>query len=379
MSASWRTVGVCFLLLLLQKKVLASTCGLSNFTDTLSEEENGSINTNYTVDITATPETVNFVYQVCEENSLKTACSFIRDKDSMTMVGHDRSQKKGVSCYWEQRNVSRSVMALDIYISQVITRSLSVMVLSLGRGGIAKPKRIIHVNVLYPPNVSSLTVDGHEVDGDYIIEEGKKTDIFCVFDKGNPQISFQLLDKYRYEIKSAGNEEHLSYSLTVWCKHDWPVVSCEGSRSTRNRSVSFLVRCPPQFLEKMKIVNLRSFEELTYHVKAHTAAFTECHLTPVVSDDDSSSNNNNNIRGLSCILSGKPPNLVLSVYLHKQASITQGNWTLNLRNEKGSANTILSIIYGETSSVSVASVPFRRADLTVGAVPLHVRLTFVYQ
>lgn len=96
---------------------------------------------------------------------------------------------------------------------------------------------------LDPPNVSSLTVDGHEVDGDYIIEEGKKTDIFCVFDKGNPQVSFQLLDKYRYEIKSSVNEEHLSYSLTARCKHDWPMVSCEGSRSTRNRSVSFLVRC----------------------------------------------------------------------------------------------------------------------------------------
>lgn len=96
---------------------------------------------------------------------------------------------------------------------------------------------------------------------------------------------------------------------------------------------------PPRFVDNTaKFVNLQSFEALEFRVKAHTEAFTGCRLTRTESDK-------NIRRGVSCILSGNPPDLVLSVYLHKETSISQGNWTLILSNEKGSANTTLIIIY----------------------------------
>lgn len=96
---------------------------------------------------------------------------------------------------------------------------------------------------LDPPSVTSLIVNGNEVNGDYIINERKEISISCFVDKGNPQVSFQLLDKYGSELKSDINGGHLNYLLTARCEDDWPMIRCEGSRSVRNRSVSFLVRC----------------------------------------------------------------------------------------------------------------------------------------
>lgn len=96
---------------------------------------------------------------------------------------------------------------------------------------------------LDPPNVLSMIVDGNEVNGDYIIEEREEVSVFCLVDKGNPEVSFQLLDKYGSELESDINGGHLNYSLAAQCEDEWPVVRCEGSRSIRNKSVSFLVRC----------------------------------------------------------------------------------------------------------------------------------------
>lgn len=102
---------------------------------------------------------------------------------------------------------------------------------------------VILVFCLDPPSVTSLIVDGNEVNGDLVINEKKEMSISCFADKGNPQVSFHLLDKYGSELKSDINGGHLNYLLTARCEDDWPMVRCEGSRSVRNRSVSFLVRC----------------------------------------------------------------------------------------------------------------------------------------
>lgn len=94
-----------------------------------------------------------------------------------------------------------------------------------------------------PPNVTSMIVDKKEVNGDYIVNEREEVSIICLVDKGNPKVSFQLLNKYGSELKSDINGGDLNYSLTARCEDEWPVVRCEGRNSIRNRTVSLLLRC----------------------------------------------------------------------------------------------------------------------------------------
>ncbi|XP_025103343.1 uncharacterized protein LOC112569677 [Pomacea canaliculata] len=331
---------LCLILLTLMKGVFLLTCRFSNFSESLSKEENGYININYTINITTSPDvrgSFNALYTVCEGNSVKTVCVFIYDKDFHTEL-KDLSGGTGVTCYWEQRHVSSSVVALDIYISQVVTRSLSAMKFSTGIDTRPKPTRLIRVEVLYPPKVTSLTVGGEDFASPYFINEGQEVDIFCSFEKGNPPATFKLLDKHGQVLKSAGSDGYLSYSLTAQCEDYWPIVRCEGSGSKQNRSVTFFARCPPQFVDNsMKIVNLQTFQVITFRVKTHTT-LVACLLTPMGID-------NNVTRVVGCILSGQPPDLLLTVHLHKESNISQGNWSLILRNEFGSARTTLIITY----------------------------------
>lgn len=93
-----------------------------------------------------------------------------------------------------------------------------------------------------PPSVKTLTVDGHEVNT-YLINEGQMVNIFCSFEKGRPPAVFHLLVKNRTLQTVSSQEGNLNKSFVFHCADDWPIVSCEGSGSTFNRSVSFLVRC----------------------------------------------------------------------------------------------------------------------------------------
>lgn len=93
------------------------------------------------------------------------------------------------------------------------------------------------------PKVTSLTVDGREVDSDHLISEGKNVTVACSFDNGNPPAPFRLLDKSGQILRNISNEGNVSYSFAVTCEDDWPIIGCEGAGSEFNRSVSFLVRC----------------------------------------------------------------------------------------------------------------------------------------
>ncbi|XP_025100381.1 uncharacterized protein LOC112567776 isoform X2 [Pomacea canaliculata] len=271
-------------------------------------------------------------YTVCEGNSLKTPCIFIYEKDFSTEFKKDFSGRTGVTCYWEQRHVSSSVVALDIYISQVVTRSLSAIILSTDRGEAPKPTRLIRVEVLYPPNVTNLTVDGGD---NVIIDEGQVVSVACFFEKGNPAGFFYLLDKHGTKLNSSSSEGHLSYSLTARCEDDWPVVRCEGNGSQHNRSVTLLVKCRPQFVDKStKIVN-PAVDTVTFSIKAHTTAVNGCLLTSLTLQ-------HNNTREVNCTLTGDPPDLVLSLQLEKDSF--RGNWTLTLSNDWGSSNTTFIVL-----------------------------------
>lgn len=107
-----------------------------------------------------------------------------------------------------------------------------------------------------PPRVTRFAINGQEVNDTHLIHEGQEVSVFCSFYKGSPLVAFRLADNTSREVISDVNnigteitngscmgEDQLNFSLSVDCKDNWPTVVCEGYGSTKNRSVSFLVRC----------------------------------------------------------------------------------------------------------------------------------------
>ncbi|XP_025099907.1 uncharacterized protein LOC112567434 isoform X2 [Pomacea canaliculata] len=197
----------------------------------------------------------------------------------------------------------------------------------------------------YPPNVKSLTVDGGD---NVIIDEGQVVSVSCFFEKGNPPAHFYLLDKHGTKLNSSSSEGHLRSSLTARCEDDWPVVRCEGNGSQHNRSVTLLVKCRPQFIDKStKVVN-PALDTVTFGVKSHTTAVKGCLLTSV-------SIKHYTERGVNCTLTGHPPDLVLSLQLEKEEDSLCRMWTLTLSNDWGSSNPIFFIRDGSTQEPSPSS------------------------
>lgn len=93
-----------------------------------------------------------------------------------------------------------------------------------------------------PPSVTSLTVNGHDVHGYYLINENQEVNISCSVDKGNPPANFCFVDEHATELKSYEGDL-LLLTLTAHCKQEWPTVKCVANSSEKNRSVSLLVSC----------------------------------------------------------------------------------------------------------------------------------------
>lgn len=100
-----------------------------------------------------------------------------------------------------------------------------------------------------PPNVTSLTVDGHEVNGDYFIQEGQEVTVTCLFDKGNPPVPVSLLDKHGRHLSSSKVSGQVSNSFVARCEDEWPVVLCKSEGPEHKRSVSFIAICKSLFSE----------------------------------------------------------------------------------------------------------------------------------
>ncbi|XP_025101684.1 uncharacterized protein LOC112568568 [Pomacea canaliculata] len=210
-----------------------------------------------------------------------------------------------------------------------------------------------------PSEVTNLKVNGHDVNSTHLINEGQEVSVCCSFKRGNPPSVFSLLDINGMKIgnkvnknimETEGGEEHLKVSRSVRCQDDWPTVRCEGNGSQRNRSVSFLVRCAPQFVDGPVTLVSSELEKVTFRVKAHTTVFNKCSLTPTPSQDTS-------MPKVKCNLSGEPPNLVLT--LHPEENIYQGRWKITLGNEIGSGITTVNITeysMSETTAQGLESV-----------------------
>lgn len=81
-----------------------------------------------------------------------------------------------------------------------------------------------------PASVTSLTMNGLEVNGDHLIDEGE-INISCSFDQGNPHSNFLLLSEQGKEMNALRAEKYLNGSLLISCHLDWPTIRCEGNGS----------------------------------------------------------------------------------------------------------------------------------------------------
>ncbi|XP_025102983.1 uncharacterized protein LOC112569432 [Pomacea canaliculata] len=328
------------LFLLLQKTVLATNCVNETFTEVRTEWEYSFANISYRYNITegsVYSDKFDLLFEVCEGQETTLHCTFFWRKQSKNpIVFRTLISGNETICFARQiDDISTSVTTYEIQISQLVRRPLTFFKLSItDENNKADVLRLICVEVLYPPRITSLTVDDHEVNGDYLIQKDQEVIVTCLFDKGNPPVPVRLLNKHEKHLSSSKDSGQVSISVVVRCEDEWPMVLCKSDDSEYKRFVSFLVRCPPQFLEKStKIIRPSSLENITFLVKTHTAIVDECLLTSQFLKEDET-------RKVNCTLSGNTPNLHLHLHL---TNITQGSWILTLRNEVGSANTSLFI------------------------------------
>ncbi|XP_025103334.1 uncharacterized protein LOC112569672 [Pomacea canaliculata] len=315
----------------------ASTCGISNFSEHLIKKQGDIANITYAVngtEISTFSEKVTIVYDVCKSNTLSVQCTFKWREQLNQLVVKKWSSEDDAFCSAERRNFT-SVVTWEITISQMVSRSLSVMHLYLqnytGDERRIQIMRLIRVQLLHPPKVTSLNIDGQEVNETHLINEGQQVTISCSFDTGNPPVTFRLVDRTGKELTT--DKENLSTLLSVKCEDTWPLVRCEGDRSEQNRSVLLLVRCPPLFVSTLpKIVKNEMYETWIFNIKAHTKTINRCFLTTTESGEKP-------VTEVDCFLSGNPPYFVLTVVLSNNDRLENGYWTLTLRNDVGSANT----------------------------------------
>ncbi|XP_025101155.1 uncharacterized protein LOC112568196 [Pomacea canaliculata] len=210
-------------------------------------------------------------------------------------------------------------------------------------------RKELAIAVLYPPGVTSLTVNGDDVNGNILVNESQEVNISCSFDKGNPPTNFLLLNERGHELQVYRDEQTITHSLRLQCAEDWPTVKCEGNASQKNRSVSFLVSCPPQFMAKHPQVTAgAAYESWTLRVKAHTTEIENCLAIPL-------SLGENKNREVSCTLTGSPPELLLTVLVNNEDTRgMEGLWSLSFRNERGSSGTL---VFTKPSSKYISLLP----------------------
>ncbi|XP_025102166.1 uncharacterized protein LOC112568867 isoform X2 [Pomacea canaliculata] len=331
----------CFLVMfIIQTGASPYDCDTSALAERLSKENGSFINITYFLDnpaVSTFADNSDFYFSLCQNNEHEYRCKFEWSKRQNYLTVKKYGTASSTFCSAERRNLT-----WVIRISQVVSWSLSVIYFYNEDDRLQrKTIKETVIKAVCPTRVTHFAINGQEVNDTHLIDEGQKVSVFCSFYKGSPPVTFRLADKANREVISDVNsngicmeEDQLNFSLSVDCEDNWPTVVCEGSGSTNNRSVSFLVRCTPQFLHGPFSIVPSELEKVRFHVKAHTTSFNECRLLPDPSE-------NTFIPKGKCILTGNPPDLVLRLFL--EGNITQGNWRIVLSNEAGSGNTSITI------------------------------------
>ncbi|XP_025100492.1 uncharacterized protein LOC112567851 [Pomacea canaliculata] len=325
----WSVVHLVFLLLVYRGICSQQeTCTDLNFypptNDVLSVDENDFVNVTFWIKEMACSQTI-FFHKVTVHTKTNTG---IREYDGTVTYSNDKcSGRQSIQCISPTgpatlyKQVNRSHVLIEWELTSIPSGDFILIQKKL--------------NVLYPPDVTSFTVNGSEVSGNYLINEFQEVSISCTFDPGNPPRKFFLLDKAGNEIKATRGEDSLNLSLTLRCQHDWPTVRCEGSGS---KTVSFLVRCRPQFIDRYPTVvnsgtvNSGTVYRWMFNVKAYTTVVEKCLLT-------SSSAHNSSIL-VKCTLTGDLPYPLLIVVIFENVSMARTTWFLSLCVEGGLSETL---------------------------------------
>ncbi|XP_025102123.1 uncharacterized protein LOC112568830 isoform X2 [Pomacea canaliculata] len=323
----WSTVGVVCVLLMHQAVFLREeVCTDLNFytltNDVLSVDENDFVNVTFWIKELACNQT-NTLHKVTVHTQINTG---VHEYDGrVTSSEGNCSGRLSIQCIsltgpaTLYKPVNRSHVQIEWELSSTPSDDL-----------ISIQKKL---NVFYPPAVKSLTVDKSEVSGNCLINDLQEVSISCTFHPGNPPRKLFLFDKTGNEIKATRGEDYLNLSLTLRCEHDWPTVRCEGSGSKTIKSVSFLVRCRPQFIDRYPTVVYSGRDyRWTFKIKVHTTVVEKCLLT-------SSSRNNSNIL-VNCTLIGDLPYLLLTLVISENNSLKGENWSLGLRVGGGFSETL---------------------------------------
>ncbi|XP_025103167.1 uncharacterized protein LOC112569568 [Pomacea canaliculata] len=334
----------CFLLLLFlpTNKSQTNNCNIPNFDEIRQERENTCANVSYSFNIMDGSHysgKFKVLFEVCEESQMALLCTFIWKKQSNELTTVNWSPENETTCFGKHRAISDSSFTFEIRIALLVKRAFSLLKISITDNEEKfTTLRLIRLEVMYPPKVTNLTIDGLEVNGSYTIQEGHEVTIACYFHQGNPPATFHMVVKTGQELRYTRDYGNITHLFFASCRDDWPVVVCKGEGSEYNQSVLILVKCPPQFVDNgTKTINPSERDTITFRVKAHTAVADMCVLTPMSSEDDI-------VKEVNCTLHGTPPDLVLSLHLGEKATSMEGKWILLLRNEKGSAKKTLSIL-----------------------------------
>lgn len=115
-------------------KLLIFSGGITTFSESLFQREGSLTNITYlykATDSLVFSDKTTFAFHLCRNDLLTTQCTFKWREKLDQMAVKNWSPGEGTICSCERHNLSISEQSWEITISQLISRSLSVMQLSL--------------------------------------------------------------------------------------------------------------------------------------------------------------------------------------------------------------------------------------------------------
>ncbi|XP_025102404.1 uncharacterized protein LOC112568992 isoform X2 [Pomacea canaliculata] len=238
--------------------------------------------------------------------------------------------------------------------------------------GVKDLEKALRLEVTYPATVVSLTFTHEPSANTSIVEEGSTSvQLLCLWVNGNPPSAARLLDRERQVLTQPDHgttNDNLTYRLTysptkINCNSSG-VITCEVVGAEVNRSVTLLVRCPPEFQAvngtPIKFDNRNRSVRIEYRVRAHTNVIEKCEVKKLQSTSQKVLAFLLPKTAFRCLLTGQPPDLMLTVVMDDMNYVIEGAeqlWRLELTNDKGTGSVEFSlpIVDGKESVFSAHS------------------------
>ncbi|XP_025100582.1 uncharacterized protein LOC112567913 isoform X2 [Pomacea canaliculata] len=333
--------------LLLSTPCMASNCPIRHSAQTHYEEtevkENAWANFSYPLSGKSGKMLKNSDYnieiKVCENGILSMACW-------CRCVPHNN-----ILC---RNEITESVCDADnseMRLSLLGKRSYSDIVWEFFTQGVP-PVVLKHtkLKVVNPPVIEQLTVNGKQESKIYV-NETEKIRVFCSFSNGHPPVTIRLLEVGgRVSNSSNATKGRIELFFKAYrCTDVWHSVRCEGPSSELNRSVSILVKCPPQFssvaAEDLDLSRNKQ-DGLNISIRSHTQNISKCEMKE---------SSRQEVKKVECKPIGSPPDFNLTLLFGVQSWIGEGNWTLFLTNDVGTSEK--TFLFKQKTALNDAKSP----------------------